>query len=289
MRMLSLMVVVVAALPARADLFDDMTNADIQKIIMTDAAQPLLAVSANQLSMAAGLVPQSQAAILILRTKEGRLAKLQVQTGLQSVGGIKYPVLFIEKYATFKEGDERTTVAKGSAIQLYAGLQFNADLGQVSTPAIGGDLEMAPAEVVSKMTVKPVGNAKLYLLKKQPITATTKAGKAEFGEPFEPRYFAGTYKLFDDGRRSGNLTLQVDEPTGAVTGSFYSDKDGQKYDVIGKIGAARHQINFTIKYPQSAGEYSGFMFTGDGKAIAGMSKLRDRDTGFYAQRTETGR
>ena len=45
----------------------------------------------------------------------------------------------------------------------------------------------------------------------------------------------GTYRLLDDGRRSGSLTLKVAD-NGDVTGSFYSDKDGKKYDVTGKIG-----------------------------------------------------
>jgi hypothetical protein len=288
MRTFGLLLLLVAAPAARADLFDDMTNKDIMRIMSTDAAKPMAEVTANQLSTAHGLVPQSNAAILLMRTKDGRFAKLQVLSGLQNVGGIKHPVLFIEKYVTYKEGEERATVAKGGAINLYAGLQFNADLGQVATPVIGGDLEMTPAEVLSKMTVRPVSPAKLYLLTKKPIMAAMPAATTAFSEPFEPRYFNGTYKLYDDGRRSGNLTLSVDESTGEVTGTFYSDKDGQKYDVKGKVGAVRHQISFVIKYPQSAGEYSGHMFTGDGKAIAGTSKLRDRDTAFYAVRVEGG-
>ena len=174
MRTFCLMMLVVTASSARADWFDDMTNADIQKVLMTDLAMALPAVSANQLSAATGLVPQSNAAILIVRTKEGRYAKLQVQAGLQNVGGIKHPVLFIEKYATFKEGEERATAAKGSAIQLYAGLQFNADLGQITTPVVGGDLEMMPAEVMSKLTVKPVASAKLWLLKRKPVVSAAK-------------------------------------------------------------------------------------------------------------------
>jgi hypothetical protein len=288
MRTFGILLILVAAPVARADLFDDMTNKDIVRIVSTDAAKPMAEVTANQLSTFNGLVPQSSAAILLIRTRDGRYAKLQVQAGLQNVSGVKQPVLFIEKYATFKEGDEKATVAKGGPISLYAGLQFNADLGQVATPVIGGDLEMMPAEVLSKLTVRPIAPAKIYLLMKKPALAVMPGVKAAFGEPFEPRFFNGTYKLYDDGRRTGNLTLSVDEQSGEVTGSFYSDKDGQKYDVKGKIGAVRHQISFVIKYPQSAGEYGGHMFTGDGKAIAGTSKLKDRDAGFYALRIEAG-
>lgn len=288
MRKLGLLLLVVAAMPARADLFDDITNKDIPRIITTDAAELLTEVSARQFTMAGTVIPQSTSAILFLFTKEGRYAKLQVQAGWQKINSIRHPVLFIERFATFKEGDEQATVAKGGPVHLYAGMQFNADLGQVVTPGIGGDIEMMPAEVLSRVSVKPVGNVRLYLLKRKPIMDMTKSEKAEFVEPFQPKHFQGKFKLFDDGRRSGNLSLNVDEPTGQVTGLFYSDKDGQKYEVAGKVGAVRHQINFTIKFPQSAGEYSGFMFTGDGKAMAGTSKLRDRDTAFYAVRQEGG-
>jgi len=112
-----------------------------------------------------------------------------------------------------------------------------------------------------------------------------KAEKAVIGAKFEPRYFNGTYKLHDDGRRSGTLTLQV-AADGEVTGSYYSDKDGQKYEVTGKVGTPRHSIQFSIRFPRSVQTFQGWLFTGDGKVLTGSSRLQEREAGFYAVRVE---
>ena len=54
--------------------------------------------------------------------------------------------------------------------------------------------------------VKPVKDAKLYVVT-TPIAGVVpkKAPKLVVGEAFETRFFAGRYKLHDDGRRSGRL------------------------------------------------------------------------------------
>ena len=113
----------------------------------------------------------------------------------------------------------------------------------------------------------------------------SEGAKFVMGDKFEPRYFNGTYKLHDDGRRSGTLELKVDDE-GAVTGSYYSDKDGQKYEVKGKIGTPLYNIQFTIKLPRTEQTFQGWMFTGDGKAIVGTSRIVQHETGFYAVRIE---
>ena len=118
-----------------------------------------------------------------------------------------------------------------------------------------------------------------------PDVAPKKGPKQVIGATFEPRYFTGTYKLHDDGRRSGTLKLQVDED-GAVTGAYYSDKDGQKYPVRGKVGTPQHSIHFTVKFPRSEQVYQGWLFTGDGQVLTGSSRLAERESGFYARRVE---
>jgi hypothetical protein len=71
-----------------------------------------------------------------------------------------------------------------------------------------------------------------------------------------------------------------------VTGKYYSAKDGKKYEVAGKVGSPPYTIEFTIIYPRTRQEFHGWMFTGDGKAIAGFSRLQDHEHGFYALREE---
>jgi hypothetical protein len=122
-------------------------------------------------------------------------------------------------------------------------------------------------------------------VKPLPEATPKKTEKLVVGDTFEVRYFNGTYKLYDDGRRSGTLTVKVDAE-GFVEGSFYSDKDGQKYDVKGRVAMPSHSIVFTIKLPRTEQEFRGMLFTGDGKALAGTSRLEQREAGFYAVRVE---
>jgi hypothetical protein len=126
----------------------------------------------------------------------------------------------------------------------------------------------------------------LFLVTKAlPDVAPKPPEKVRVGETFETRYFNGSYKLYDDGRRSGTLNLKV-EDDGTVTGSYYSDKDGQKYEVSGKVGTPPHSIRFGIKFPQTEQTFQGWLFTGDARVLTGTSRLAEREAGFYAQRIE---
>jgi hypothetical protein len=112
-----------------------------------------------------------------------------------------------------------------------------------------------------------------------------KGGKFVMGDRVEPRHFAGTFRLYDDGRRSGKLVLNVDDG-GKVTGAYYSDRDGARYPVAGKIGPQPHAIEFVVKLPRVEHTFKGLLFTGNGKAMAGTSKMTDRESAFYALREE---
>jgi len=79
--------------------------------------------------------------------------------------------------------------------------------------------------------------------------------------------------------------LKVDEE-GDVSGYYYSDKDGKKYAVEGQVGKPAHRIRFRITFPQAVQDFQGWMFTGDGRALTGTSRLQERETGFYALRVE---
>ena len=76
------------------------------------------------------------------------------------------------------------------------------------------------------------------------------------------------------------------EEGGEVTGSYVSDKDGEKYEVVGKVGMPPHSIHFTVKFPRAEQTFDGWLFTGDGKVLTGSSRLLDREAGFYALRVE---
>jgi hypothetical protein len=288
MRRLAALLLLTAAAVGRADQFDYYTNPVLSKAASDGALKEVKELTADQVSDVAGALPDSPSAVLVVATNDKRFAKLLVQTARQKIAGDKTaPLLLIDKYTTFKGTSDRAAQAGGHDLHLYPGLRLSLDIGQVVPEAVGGDLTVvADAKDPNGFVVKPVGAAKLYVLAK-PIAGVVpkKAPKLVVGEAFETRFFAGRYKLHDDGRRTGVLKLNVNE-AGEITGTFTSDKDGREYEVQGKAGNPRHAIAFSIKFPATTQTFTGFMFTGDGKAIAGTTKMLEREAGFYAERIE---
>jgi hypothetical protein len=206
-----------------------------------------------------------------------------VEAAYQKVGARgRVPVLLVKRYVTYRLGQDEAVQARGENVKLFNGFRLSLDIGQVVPEELGGDLRFVADK--GKMFVEPLGRAKLYVVAR-PLPGTEAKHSAGFvaGGAFQPRYFNGTYRLHDDGRRSGKLTLKVG-PSGDVTGAFYSEKDGQRYEVAGKVGTPNYSIELTIKFPRVVETLRGWMFTGDGRAIAGTSRLQEHEAGFYAVR-----
>jgi hypothetical protein len=273
------------ACPARADVFDYYLNRTLDRMTEGKDVKEIKQLTPSTIVDHDRVLPGVPSAFLIVRTNGGRLAKLLVQAAKQKVDAdSSVHILWIERFVTFKEGEEQTRHAEGKNLSLFAGFRLSLDLGQVVPEALGGDLRF----VVNgdKVYTEPLGKAKLYLVTKHdPAVIPKKAGKLVMGDKFDPKYFAGTFKLHDDGRRSGKLVLKVDAD-GGVRGAYYSDKDGQKYEVEGKIGTPQHAVEFRIKFPRTEQTFKGMLFTGDGKAIAGTSRLAEREAAFYALRDQ---
>jgi hypothetical protein len=271
--------------PVRADPFDTYTNPILKKAAEAEGVKEIKQLTPALMAEHDHVLPKSDTAFVVVQTNDNHFSKLLVRSGFRKVDAErKVPILIIERFVTYKEGEERQVLAEGKNVDLFTGFRFNLDIGQVVPEELGGDLRLVGNE--GKTYVEPLGKAKLYLLTKPIAEATPKKSpKFVIGETFQPRYFDGTYKLFDDGRRSGTLKLKVAND-GEVTGDFYTDKDGQKYEVKGKIGAPSHSVQFTIKFPRTAEVFDGFLFTGDGMAIAGTARMEERPAGFYAVRVE---
>jgi hypothetical protein len=280
-----ILTILVAAPPLRADAFDRYINSILTKVPDAQGVKELKQLTPELISDNDQVLTGLTGAFLVVKTNDGRYSKLLVQLARQKIDAdSSIPILLIDHYVTYREGQEQTTYTKGQNVSLFPGFRFNLDIGQVVPPKLGGDLRFVAEG--GKTYVEPLGKAKHYLVTQPlPQAAPKKATKLVVGEVFEPRYFNGTYKLYDDGRRSGKLTLRVAD-NGEVTGAYYSDKDGQKYEVKGKISTPKHAIQFTVKFPQSVQTFQGMLFTGDGKALTGTSRLQDRETGFYALRVD---
>src|SRR5262249_58269118 len=102
------------------------------------------------------------------------------------------PILLIDRFVTYKEGDERAVAASATNVYLYAGFRLNLDIGQVVPEEAGGDLRLVASG--DKIHVEPLGKARLYLLTKPLADAAPKKGDKLIGrEKPPPPYYNGTF------------------------------------------------------------------------------------------------
>ena len=286
MRRLALFAMVAIAAASPAEQFDYYTNPVLSKAVADGVLKEVKELSSDEVSEYTSALSDSSSAFLVVVTNDKRYAKLLVQPARQKIGADRQAaMLLVDKFVTFKGTTERAVQTSGQAVHLYPGLRLSLDIGQVVPESIGGDLAVV-AGAKDSFSIKPVKDAKLYVVTK-PIAGVVpkKAPKLIVGESFETRFFAGRYKLHDDGRRSGVVKIDINE-SGEITGTFTSDKDGKEYEIQGKAGTPKHAVTFSIKFPATTQNFTGFMFTGDGNAIAGTSKMLEREAAFYAERIE---
>ncbi|MGH7225221.1 MAG: hypothetical protein ACRELF_18520 [Gemmataceae bacterium] len=279
-------VCVLASLPcSAAEAFDWYVNPVLARAIEAKGTKDVKKLTPTDIVNNDRVLPRVNATFLIVKTNGGRHAKLLVQAARERIDADhSLPMLLIDRYVTYKQGEERAVQADGKNVSLFPGFRLSLDLGQVVPEELGGDVRFVADG--DKQYVEPLGKAKLYLVTQALADAAPKKGpRFAATAVFEPSWFNGTYHVRSDGRRSGKLLLKVAD-NGTVSGSYYSDKDGSKYDVNGHIGTPKHSIQFTIKFPRAEEKFQGCMFTGDGQAIAGTSRLQERETGFYARRIE---
>jgi hypothetical protein len=267
----------------RADAFDRYTNPLLAKIPSNPAATEVKQLTFDAILDHDHVLPGG--ALVVVKTNQGPFSKLLLAAGRKKLdNGTTLPILLIERFTTYEEGQERTVESSGQHVILFDGFHFDLNMGQVVPAALGGDVRFVAAG--DKSYLEPLGRAHLYLVTRPLAEAEPpRTGKFTAGSTFEARYFDGTYKLHDDGRRSGTLVLKVAD-NGEVSGAYYSDNGGRKYEVAGKVGNPRHSIHFTVRFPRSEQEFHGWLFTGDGKILTGTSRLQDREAGFYAVRVE---
>jgi hypothetical protein len=269
-----------------ADPFDNYTNTVISKIGAAKSVEKITKLTPALMVEHSRTLPGIRATFIVVKTNEDRYAKLLVLPAEQKLSDKeRLPIVQIERYVTYREGEERTVHASGNNVRLFAGFRFNLDIGQVVPDSAPADLRVVVDKGVASL--EPVGKAEMYLVTKHlPEANPAKPEKLEVGAKFEKRYFNGVYQMYDDGRRSGKMHVKVLD-NGNIVGWYYSDKDGAKYEVTGAIANnPQHKVEFDIVYPRVSQSFVGYLFTGDGSTIAGFSKLQGLETGFYAKRIE---
>jgi len=275
-----LLTLVLCAPPAP---FDRLQRLELAGLVQTPSFKAVDKVSELDLAENDRQLAPGGAAFVVARTRGGRYAKIRLIPGrLKSASGNLEPMILVEQFVTFKDGDQKAFVASGENRAIFPGTEFDLDLGQVVPERIGGDIRCASKEGNLALEVCP--GAKLWLaIGNVPLPPNPDPGVRNGNDKFQASWFRGTYRLHDDGRRSGELSLLVMDD-GEIKGKYFSDKDGASYEVQGRVGPQLHQIQFGIRFPRTEQIYQGFLFTGDGDAIAGTSKVGDRETGFYAKR-----
>lgn len=278
-----LALVATASLP---DVFVHYNNPVLVKMVDTNHVKEVPKLTPELILDYDGVLPGSQGAFVVVKTNEGRYAKLVIQSARQKLDGDRYlSTMRVEHYVTYKGGEEEAVQARGQGLTLFPGYRLSLDLGQVVPEEVGGDVRFVADG--NKIYLQPLNKARLFLVVKPMEGLGPKKGPQVVVNPdkFDSQYFNGTYKLHDDGRRSGKLVLKVDED-GSVKGALYSDKDGSKYELRGKVGMPNYSIQFTVQFPRSEQTFQGFLFTGDGKVLTGSSRLQEREAGFYAVRID---
>lgn len=286
---ISLFLFILAPALARADAFDHYYNNILAKIPEAKTVERVAKLTPALMVQHNRALPGIAATFVVVKTNDNRYAKLLVQPARQKISETESaPIVLIERYVTYREGEERTIHASGQNIRLFGDFRFSLDIGQVVPKIVPADLRVGVAN--DEPYLEPVGKAEIYVVTKHlPEANPPKTGKLIVGEKFEMRYFNGSYKLYDDGRRSGVMTIKVAD-NGVVAGHYFSDKDGKKYEIDGKISSnPKHMVEFLITYPRVSQNFTGYLFTGDGRAMTGFSRLAGRETGFYAVRIEDER
>jgi hypothetical protein len=282
--MLGLILTLLIPLAARADVFDRCTNSLLARAPEAEGVKEIKRLTPDLVAQHGRLVPGTGSAFLVVKTSTGLNSKLLVQMARQRTPQGSVPMALVERFVTYKSGEEQALQASGQNVHLYGGFLYKLEIGQVVVPDVGGDVRFVVDG--DHGYLEPVGQAKLYLLTKNlPGSEVKKSAKPAIGETFEPTFFNGSYKLIDDGRRVAKLTLKVDAD-GAVSGEYISEQSGRSYEVTGKVGNPKHAIQFSVRFPQSEQHFNGWMFTRDGKALCGFTKLQEKEFGFYALRLE---
>ena len=152
--------------PVRAaDVFDYYINPVLARVVEAKDTREIKQLTQGMIVENDRVLPRSAAAFVVVRTNQGRFAKLLVQVARQKIDGERtIPMLLVNRFVTYKEGEERAVQSEGKNLSLFPGFRFSLDLGQVVPEELGGDLRFVSEG--GKTYTQPLGKARLYLVTK---------------------------------------------------------------------------------------------------------------------------
>jgi hypothetical protein len=265
--------------------FDDLDGSSLFDIPGRAGTREATALSYRELEALPPALSDERAALVIVKTSQGNLAKILLTAGFKKAesGESAVPVLILERFETIDSLDRRGFKARGRGVTLFDGLQYDLDSGQVVPDKMGGDIVCAPRPA-SEPGLKALGSCRLYTLEKPVPRRPPAAGLPSSGRAILATDFSGRFDLVADGQWSGRLDLAVDADS-AVSVSFRSEKNGATYRVTGKAGeGAPQRIRFEIQFPRARQAYDGLIFSEGKNVIAGTVLMLDREYSFVAVR-----
>src|SRR5207302_5298965 len=106
-----------AAAPAPADSFDYYTNPVLTRVPGARGVRELKQLTPDLITDNDRVLPRTAAALVVVRTNEGCFSKLLVESRRQKIAADKtIPILYVERFVTYKEGEERTILVSGQKL-----------------------------------------------------------------------------------------------------------------------------------------------------------------------------
>jgi hypothetical protein len=286
--LLLLLVLVCPAPTAWSDEFDRLEGALLFDIPGRSGTRAAAALGYRELEALPTPLSDARAALVVVKTDQGNLAKILVTAAFKKVtpakaGAASVPVLILERFETIDSLDRRSFKARGKGVTLFEGFQYDLDSGQVVPDGMGGDVVCAAAGA-GEPGLKAMGASRLYTLEKPLPRSSPAGGHPSSGRTILTGDFNGRFDLVADGQWSGRLDLAVDAE-GTVSGSFRSEKNGTTYPVTGKTGeGAPQRIRFEIRFPRAQQAYEGLIWSEGKNVIAGTVTMLDHPYSFVAVR-----
>jgi hypothetical protein len=274
--------------PVWPDEFGRLDGARLFELPGRKDARMRSSIGLRELEALPEVLPGERAALVLVKTDGGNLAKLLVSSGLRKVKPSEkespaVPVLMLERFETVDGADHRSFKARGKEVMLFDGFQFDLDTGCVVPDGMGGDILFSTRGTAGPRLAS-VGPNGLCTLEKAISAPALAVGAPSSGRAVQATDFAGRYYLIANGQWSGTLELAVDA-AGAVSGHFRSDKNGSSYIVEGAVSPEiPHKLQFSIQFPRAKQTYEGLLWTEGKNAIAGTLTMLDRPYGFVAVR-----
>lgn len=261
-----------------ADVFDRHTLTELKRAI--DEFPAATQITLKDVAKIKPLAATLSSPCVAVKTNSGNYAKCLVGWGLRKGGEKPTPVVVLERFVTYRIDRPDLTTAAGKDVMLFPGFGFNFDIGQVVPIDQGADVKFT-----AEGAFEPVGEAAMTPIRGSMLAAPDPSAKHDpaASEAIVPKDFAGSWRVDADGRWKGEWELTVDEAD-RVAGTFVSEELQNRYEMLGQLGQAPHQLKLTITLANTQMLVDGYLWTKDKSTMAGTINLAGRKFGFVAHR-----